>query len=210
MAREGGLDILLGRLEKSTSHTFDNVFSELHDYLGKKRPGVEELESMQKKYLKYSKCAKVNGRGKVLSGLGELLLKYGNGSSYAKDTAIDLMYMLTNRNMRVKRYIAMEALKSAPMYNGTKFEEKNLTTSLVNYLCDAVCSQKEDTHFRERGIETLALLYPRLRNQAKDGKKGRYRKEIRLCLSKVRETMNYVSKNKSHFNREYAKYASEF
>ncbi|MDD4877544.1 MAG: hypothetical protein PHO02_00735 [Candidatus Nanoarchaeia archaeon] len=210
MAKEGSLDNLLRRLEKSTSHTFDNVFSEMHDYFGKKMPEETELELMQKKYSKYSKRIKVNGQGKILSGLGELLLKYGNGSSYARETAIDLMYMLTNRNMRVKRYIAMEALKSAPMYNGTKFEGKNLTTSLVEYLCDAVCSQKEDTHFRERSIETIALLYPLLKNQAKDGKKGRYRKEIKQCTAKVRETMKYVISNKSSFEKGYVKYASEF
>lgn len=210
MVKEGGLDSLLRKLEKSTSHTFDNVFSELHDFLGKKHPGDAELESMQKKYSKYSKCTKVNGKGKVLSGLGELLLKYGNGSSYARDTAVDLMYMLTNRNMRVKRYIALEALKSAPMYNGTKFEGKNLTTSLVDYLCDVVCSQKEDTHFRDRSIETLALVYPLLKNQARDGRKGRYRKDVKQCVSKLKETMKYVSKNKSSFDKQSVKYASEF
>ena len=210
MVKEGGLDTLLKRLEKSTSHTFDNIFSELHDYLGKKHPEDSELESMQKKYAKYSRCTKVNGKGKVLSGLGELLLKYGNGSSYARDTAIDLMYMLTNRNMLVKRYVAMEALKSAPMYNGTKFEGKNLTTSLVDYLCDTVCSSKENTHFRERSIESLAILYPLLRNQAKDGKKSRYRVEVKQCLAKVRETMRYVNKNKSSFDKDYVKHASVF
>lgn len=210
MAKEVSLDSLLRDLENSTLHTFDNVFSELQDYLGKKRPEDSELESMQKKYAKYSKCAKVNGKGKVLSGLGELLLKYGNGSSYAKETAVDLMYMLTNRNMLVKRYVALEALKSAPMYNGTKFEGKNLTTSLVDYLCDTVCSSKENTHFRERSIESLAILYPLLRNQAKDGKKSKYRVEVKQCLAKVRETMRYVSENKASFDKEYVKYASVF
>ncbi|MFA5887672.1 MAG: hypothetical protein WC852_03095 [Candidatus Nanoarchaeia archaeon] len=210
MEKGASLDSLLRNLENSNSHNFDNVFSELHDYLGKKHPEDSELESMQKKYAKYSRCTKVNGKGKILSGLGELLLKYGNGSSYARDTAIDLMYMLTNRNMLVKRYVAMEALKSAPMYNGTRFEEKNLTTSLVNYLCDTVCSSKENTHFRERSIESLATLYPLLKNQAKDGKKSKYRVEVKQCLAKVRETMRYVSKNKSQFDKEYVKYASEF
>ncbi|MEK6863846.1 MAG: hypothetical protein AABX27_01010 [Nanoarchaeota archaeon] len=210
MTKEGGLDSLLKHLEKSNSHTFDNIFSELHNYLGNHHPEEEELKSMQEKYSKYSKSTKIKGKGRIISGLGELLLKYGNGSTYAKETAIDLMYMLTNRNMLVKRYVAMEALKSAPMYNGTKFEEKNLTTSLVNYLCDTVCSSKENTHFRERSIESLAILYPLLRNQAKDGKKSRYRVEVKQCLAKVRETMRFVNKNKSSFDKEYVKYASEF
>lgn len=202
------LEKLLAEYENANSESFDSAKQAVHDYLGSKSLSEDELKHMRSMFRKQSEARTVRGKGRYLSGLGVMLLKYGNGSAFAKDTAVDLLYMVTNRSMSVKRYIGLEALASAPVYNGAKDEGKNLTTSFVEYLCNAVQSNSENAHFKGRSIEALASLYPRLVAAKRAGKKAVYRNDIKRCIDKIRETMTYVKGNKKRFG-SYCSHAVE-
>lgn len=208
--KEGGneLERMLNKYETAGAVLFDNLTSELNTYFTTRQISDEDLQQLQQHYSKYNKLRAVNGKGKVLKGLGTLLLKYGNGSSFARETAEDLCYMLTNRNMSVRRYIALEAIASAPLYNGTKFNNQNLSTYFIEYLCNAVESSRENIHFRRRSVEVLSELYPRLKAAKKEGRKARYRPEITSCISKVREAMRHVTEHKSVFGEKTVEYAT--